>query len=213
MPSSLHGTCRAVLDKGTLDAIASGGGGNDGDNDSSGSEAAAVAYMTNMWALLVENGIFVIISTMPPSIFNLLAQHVVEVPAIATAQLSSSSSRSSAAAEHRYAVRPLKTDAGGDVYYYVLTKGSDPSPKTITASLAPVLGSTHSIVASAADGSDATEEIQRLLREAQAAMSQLEEAKKKVLVSCYRVLCCVLCVQIQPACIHVCCLSRVTPSM
>lgn len=112
----MHSSCRAIIDKGTLDAIASGDG-SDSLETTEGSSLAAVAYLKNMWALLVTGGSIIIISTMPPSIFNLLGECIMDIPTAARL-----AGPTSCVSTSIYEVKPLKTDEGGDVYYYVLTK-------------------------------------------------------------------------------------------
>jgi hypothetical protein len=118
MPTSMHSSFRAILDKGTLDAIASGGS-SAGQDDTEASTAAAIAYLQNMWALLVTGGMFIIITTMPPAIFNMLGQQIMDLPPAARA-----AGPTSCVSTSHYEVRPLKTDVGGDVFYYVLTKSA-----------------------------------------------------------------------------------------
>lgn len=109
LPSFMNDyTCRAVIDKGTLDAIASGG-----ESDS------AIRYLNEMWRILNPNGRFLIVSTMPPHLFDLLAVSIVS--------------------SHDYSVKSLKTPEGGDVFYYSLERRTRP----ISADLESLLRETR----------------------------------------------------------------------
>lgn len=64
-----------IVDKGTLDAIASSGGGAVEAMNPQSAPAYAL-YMREMWRLLRIGGLFVVITTMPPSIFQAIAIEV-----------------------------------------------------------------------------------------------------------------------------------------
>jgi ubiquinone/menaquinone biosynthesis C-methylase UbiE len=101
LPPAMHDFhCRAVIDKGTLDAIASGGA----ESDSCSPDPARLAtrYLQEMWRILVPGGRFLIVSTMPPHLFDLLAVAIVP--------------------SQTYSVTPLSTPEGGQVYFYSLER-------------------------------------------------------------------------------------------
>lgn len=126
MPAEMGDSCCAVIDKGTLDAITSGGVAikegeqnrkEDGIKTGSGTDDA-VAYMKEMWRILQPNGVFVVVSTMPPHLFHLVGSSI--VPALANEQESSEPMRQG----HGYRIHSFTTEEGGAVYYYSLVKPS-----------------------------------------------------------------------------------------
>jgi SAM-dependent methyltransferase len=124
MPKEMSSKCSVVVDKGTLDAITSGGvaEGGGGDATSRGT-SDALAYMREMWRVLQPNGVFVIISTMPPHLFHLVGSSVVPALSNETAKTRQQDIRTG----DGYRINSFTTKAGGSVFYYALFK---PTAKT-----------------------------------------------------------------------------------
>lgn len=123
MPSDMTATCSAVVDKGTLDAITSGGVEEAAATAKKGSDSAgtrdALAYMKEMWRILQSGGVFVIISTMPPHLFHLVGSEI--VPALAN-ESSSNDQQKSVRTGDGYRINSFTTKEGGSVFYYALFK-------------------------------------------------------------------------------------------
>jgi SAM-dependent methyltransferase len=118
LPSAMQDfQCRAVVDKGTLDAIASGGDGSD--HSFPDPAGLATRYLQELWRVLGPGGRFLIVSTMPPHLFDLLAVAIV-------------SSQS-------YSATPLKTPEGGQVFFYSLQKPPLPRETVLTEELVALL--------------------------------------------------------------------------
>ena len=125
MPQTMTSSCSAVVDKGTLDAITSGGvaeeesRGKEGSADVTGvGTSAALAYMHEMWRLLQPHGVFVIISTIPPDLFHLVGSSI--VPALAK-EASKKGKQGDVRTGPGYRIHAF-TKEGGNVFYYALFK-------------------------------------------------------------------------------------------
>jgi len=126
MSSEEDGSYLAVIDKGTLDAIASrggegGGGGtasstltkNQEEQEEQQGARDAADYMREMWRVLARGGRFVCITTMPPDVFEALAINSVDA--------------SGYVCDWSQARRvKLNTAEGGEVHYYAITKKNTP---------------------------------------------------------------------------------------
>jgi hypothetical protein len=115
----MYNTCRAVIDKGTLDAIASGGVKHS--SPDSNPAAQASTYLLQMWHLLRINGLLIIVSTMPPSIFDILLECVIPLTTHSDTDTDTAPRDSPV---HPYRLSNLKTKEGGDVFYYAIVKSS-----------------------------------------------------------------------------------------
>ena len=108
-----------VLDKGTLDAIASGSsssGKGEGEDSQTGA-VDAMAYILEVWRVLKPGGRFVVLTTMPTDIFFALA--IEPLQSSATAYL----------CDWRNSDKiTLTTGEGGKVYSYAVDKLSSPGP-------------------------------------------------------------------------------------
>jgi SAM-dependent methyltransferase len=132
-PAMKSYTCRAIIDKGTLDAIASGG--------TEPQSGPALRYLREMWRVLAPGGRFLIISTMPPKLFDLLAVSVVR--------------------SKDYSSAPLRTPEGGEVFLFSIKKpiqerSSLPSP--LASSPGDII---ESLLREAADAQRELEEIRK----------------------------------------------------
>eukprot|EP00602_Paraphysomonas_sp_CaronLab_P007951 CAMPEP_0185035482 /NCGR_PEP_ID=MMETSP1103-20130426/26931_1 /TAXON_ID=36769 /ORGANISM="Paraphysomonas bandaiensis, Strain Caron Lab Isolate" /LENGTH=1068 /DNA_ID=CAMNT_0027572581 /DNA_START=27 /DNA_END=3233 /DNA_ORIENTATION=+ len=107
MPASMSRSCMAVIDKGTLDAIASA---TDPGDSMSGPKSAAL-YLESTWGVLQEFGVFIIITTMPQSVFEVIAECLFKYAYVPKGQ------------SKPYKCRPITTSEGGSVYYFTLIKG------------------------------------------------------------------------------------------
>jgi SAM-dependent methyltransferase len=131
MPGHMKCTCSAVVDKGTLDAITSGGvaEGGSGGNNAAGTRDA-LAYMREMWAVLQPGGVLIIVSTMPPHLFHLVGSEV--VPSLVN-------EADTADQHHRtrqgsgYRINSFITKEGGNVFYYTLFKPESKHTSKCTA--------------------------------------------------------------------------------
>ena len=156
MPSAMKSTCSAVVDKGTLDAITSGGVAEGGENLGTRN---ALAYTKEMWRILQPNGVFIIISTMPPHLFHLIGSSI--IPALANE--SKQEKRTDVTHGDGYRINSFVTKEGGSVYYYSLFKSSVSSNQS-----------------SSSKKSQMPTNYETLMAEAQAAMKELEEAQAEV---------------------------------
>lgn len=103
-----------VMDKGTLDAVASA----NNENETLKSLKSVGAYIRETWRVLVLKGKFIIITTMPENIFESIAMSAID---------------SLSASNWKNCIKEkLKTEAGGEIYYYCITKTSNLS-KTPTS--------------------------------------------------------------------------------
>eukprot|EP00981_Chlorochromonas_danica_P009298 scaffold2602_cov177-Ochromonas_danica.AAC.19 len=109
-----------ILDKGTLDAIASGGQDGKEDSQKLESQSSKVGrYCLEMWRVLRIGGQFVVVTTMSPSIFETLV-----VAPIESACIKPGEEEDSHGSDWRSGciIAPLKTEAGGAIFYYSLSK-------------------------------------------------------------------------------------------
>ena len=131
MNKVLSNKFNCVLDKGTLDAIASGG---DDKKDSDVVRSCftinmlyniqkwdvqstdAAKYMSEVWRVLKTKGIFIVITTMPPDIFKSIAIDPINS---SHQELSKGSSTDWGCGSKSI---QLQTKEGGVVYYYCVTK-------------------------------------------------------------------------------------------
>jgi hypothetical protein len=143
-----------VVDKGTLDAIASSGSG-DNSRD-------ATQYVREMWRVLVIGGLFVLITTMPPKILQSIA--------IDPLLSGGSSGTRPVNWESGHVCHQLQTPEGGDVYYYCLRKMADLATNS-TANYSSNVGG---------DKEDIMSGILALLEEAKAAREAVDEAARRV---------------------------------
>ena len=155
-----------IVDKGTLDAIASGG------ESSTGAEQHAVClYMLEVWRLLKPlRGKFLVLSTMPPQVFYTLAIEPLLVKGSGTdvQQLCDWDGG---------AKQSLKTAEGGEVFSYSISKMASPSKAQRSALAATrVVGSADNKGPSR-DGIMAG--IQALLEEAKQAKMEMDVASAK----------------------------------
>jgi hypothetical protein len=187
MPEIASSTYDAVIDKGTLDAISTGGA-----NDKAGTQVCggppvillmrpdvlycplnvipqaqgedAANYMIEIWRVLKIGGTFILISTMPPNVLQPLG----------IAALGELVNGRSAVCNWNQGCRvlPLQTPEGGQVYYYAVKKTAEcaktTSHRSSKASVAP--GSKEDIMAG----------ISALLEEARKAKEQMDSAEAQV---------------------------------
>lgn len=113
----MHGTCSAVIDKGTLDAIMSGGWDSKkeglGGREDVNSVGTPALYLKNMWQVLQPKGLFILVTTMPPKVFEELLR-LSEVTAIVKDYSSC-----------RY--QSIANASRGVIHYFCLTKEDSPS--------------------------------------------------------------------------------------
>jgi SAM-dependent methyltransferase len=147
----------AIVDKGTLDAIASSG---IGDNSSD-----ATRYIQEMWRVLSTGGLFVLITTMPPNVLQSIAID----PLLSCGDSGTRPVNWDAG----HVCHQLQTPEGGDVYYYCLRKMAD-------LSVGPFVPSSSSGGGNGADKEDIMSGILALLEEAKQAREAVDEAAKKV---------------------------------
>ena len=118
MPMVSMGTYCNVIDKGTLDAIASGGAATDPDDGKQATKKDdsvvvpgsldAVLYIIEMWRILPIGGLFAVITTMPPAVFR----------AIALDPLTDNNVTDWKECKKK----KIRTNEGGHVYFYPLRK-------------------------------------------------------------------------------------------
>jgi hypothetical protein len=188
MPEIASSTYNAVIDKGTLDAISTGGA-----SDEAGAQVGfpppvkvlvrpdmlfcllnvlpqaqgedAANYMIEIWRVLKTGGTFILISTMPPDVLQPLG----------IAALGELVNGRSAVCNWNQGCRvlPLQTPEGGQVYYYAVKKTAECTKTT----------SHRSSKASAAPGSkeDIMAGISALLEEARKAKEQMDSAEAQVI--------------------------------
>jgi hypothetical protein len=188
MPEIASSTYDAIIDKGTLDAISTGGA-----SDEAGAQVGfpppvillmrpevlycplhlipqaqgedAANYMIEIWRVLKTGGTFILISTMPPGVLQPLG----------IAALGELVNGRSAVCNWNQGCRvlPLQTPEGGQVYYYAVKKTAEcaktTSHRSSKASVAP--GSKEDIMAG----------ISALLEEARKAKEQMDSAEVQVL--------------------------------
>ena len=102
LPKDFSASFDVVLDKGTLDAIASGA------EDDTEAPNRAMRYIQEVWRALLLEGRLIIITTMPREIIEALAMQYIDVH---DSDWSTSSKQ-----------EVLKTSGEGTVYYYCITK-------------------------------------------------------------------------------------------
>ena len=116
MPMVTMGTYGNVIDKGTLDAIASGGAADHDDGKQAKKDDGevvpgsldAVLYIIEMWRILPIGGLFAVITTMPPAVFR----------AIAIDPLTDNNVTDWKECKKK----KIRTNEGGHVYFYPLRK-------------------------------------------------------------------------------------------
>jgi hypothetical protein len=114
MNSESSGSYYAIVDKGTLDAIASSASTSTSTSTSPSTELIssaaddAAAYVSEMWRILIPSGLFAVITTMPPKIFRSIA-----IDPIGGAAVSNWST---------CAKKKIRTNEGGVVYLYMVRK-------------------------------------------------------------------------------------------
>ena len=118
MPSESSGKYDVVIDKGTLDAITSEQGGYNASKAIDIGYYKAVDYMREVWRLLSNGGQYIVVTTMPSDIFA----------SVAIDPLGKDCSDWNSSESKRIT---LKTHAGNDVFYYVVTKRSMHSKELI----------------------------------------------------------------------------------
>lgn len=136
-PAMKSFTCRAIVDKGTLDAIASGGTQSQADH--------ALSYLREMWRVLNVGGRFLIVSTMPPRLFDLLAISIVR--------------------SKEYSSTSLRTSEGGEVFLYSLRKHQKQESLQSVPSSTSSMGDIESLLREAADAARELEEIREKVSE------------------------------------------------
>ena len=155
----------AVIDKGTLDAIASGDTREGSDCESGAMDAAT--YMLEMWRIIVIGGKFLVLSTMPPDIFYALAIE----PLIALGATKCE------VCDWDNALRQYVTTAeGGDVYFYAIAKLMTPNA---AHKQPPKQGPLASARKERRSKEDIMAGIQALLQEAKQAKLEMDAASAK----------------------------------
>ena len=196
MPAVAAGTYGNVVDKGTLDAIASGGAADEDDvpaaagsgvhssgigSDGGGGQAAAVPgstdallYMIETWRVLPVGGLFAVVTTMPPAVFRAIALDPLPGGAAASTDWRDCKKKK------------IRTNEGGFVYFYPLRKTAnlprDAAARVRRASGGPPGSGVESTAAAVAppDRAAVLSGIQALLEEAKKAKEEMERAQREV---------------------------------
>lgn len=135
MSNYLPETFEMVLDKGTLDAISSGGDASTSPGEPSCVPSPdAAAYMTEMWRILKPKGVFFIITTMPPEIFEPIAIS----PWHSKGKIFTNWQRG-------HSFHKLKTSAGGEVFLYSIQKWTKSSKENLMNGIMAMLEEAKSI--------------------------------------------------------------------
>ncbi len=196
MASESSASYEVVVDKGTLDAIASGGAEDKvcffftatcqhcAKQSQTGSDPQlgdASLYMREMWRVLCIGGLFVVVTTMPPDILQTIA-----IDPIAGGGGSAAVNWGAGHVHHK-----LQTPEGGDIHYYALKKlGEVP---TVQSKAGSSSGGSAGLGLGSARKEDVMGGIMALLEEAKKAAAAVQEATSKVSITCCFDYMCVFC--------------------
>lgn len=177
MKSESADSYAAVVDKGTLESIASGGGNNSQPGSADSGAVDAAKYMLEMWRILKIGGCFLVLSTMPPDVFYALAVAPLTVESNGTG--TGTGVRKVCCCcdwESTATKQSMKTTEGGDVFFFALTKLETPSASHRQHALA-ALASSATTTARSKD--DIMAGIHALLEEAKQAKLDMDAASAK----------------------------------